>query len=158
MTEMKTPGPDHPITLQAAKVRLQATYSGHVIADSADVLMLTEASYPPVAYFPRADVEMAFMARTARRTHCPYKGEAAYYTLDMDGHIAENAVWSYEEPYEAMEAIRGRLAFYPNIVEIRQVPDADAEVDPGEVVRHTDAGDGTSQAPHWRPTVDEPRG
>jgi uncharacterized protein (DUF427 family) len=156
MPQMMTPGPDHPITLQPAEGRVQARYSGHVIADSADVLMLTEASYPPVAYFPRADVDMAFMARTTRHTHCPYKGDASYYTLDMDGKISENAVWSYEAPYPAMAAIRDRLAFYPNIVEIEPVSDAQADPDVADVVRHTDAGDGTSQAPHWAPTASDP--
>jgi uncharacterized protein (DUF427 family) len=156
MAEMKTPGPDHPITLEAAKGRLQAAYSGHVIADSENVVMLREATYPPVAYFPRADVEMAFLARTSHRTHCPYKGDAAYFTLDMDGHIAENAVWSYEDPYEAMTAIREMIAFYPNVVEIRPVAGSVPDVDVEAVVLHTDAGDGTTQAPHWAPTVDEP--
>jgi uncharacterized protein (DUF427 family) len=156
MPLMKTPGPDHPITLESAKGRVQARYAGHVIADSTDVVILEEANYPPVAYFPRADVDMAFMARTAHQTHCPYKGEASYYTLDMDGRISENAVWSYEAPYPAVAAIRDRLAFYPNLVEIDPVADARVDPDVAAVVRHTDAGDGTSQAPHWAPTASEP--
>jgi uncharacterized protein (DUF427 family) len=155
MPEMKTPGPDHPIVLEAAPGRVQALYAGHVIADSANVLMLREASYPPVAYFPRDDVDMAFMGRTDRRTHCPYKGFASYYTLNMDGKLAENAVWSYEDPYPAMAAIHDRLAFYPNVVEIQLVREP-AGPDVNASVLHTDAGDGTSQAQHWAPTVDEP--
>ena len=158
MPQMKTPGPDHPITLDAAPGRLQALYSGHVIADSQDVILLREADYPPVAYFPRADVDTAYMARTAHSTHCPYKGQASYYTLSMDGRISENAVWSYEDPYPSMAAIRDRLAFYPNIVEVQTVDEIEKAAAPGidETVRHTDAGDGASQAPHWPPNVDEP--
>ncbi len=152
---MKEPGPDHPITLQLAAGRLQARYAGHVIADSADVLMLKEASYPAVAYFPRPDVDMAFLARTRHSTHCPYKGEASYFSLNMDGELAENAVWTYETPYPAMAAIRERLAFYPNLVSIEPVSAA-GEPDVGAVIRHTDAGDGTSQAERWAPTVKEP--
>ncbi|HSZ52304.1 MAG TPA: DUF427 domain-containing protein, partial [Caulobacteraceae bacterium] len=91
MPLMKTPGPDHPITLETAPRRMQARYDGHVIADSTDVTILREADYPPVAYFPRGDVDMAFMARTSRSTHCPYKGQASYYTLTMDGRVSENA-------------------------------------------------------------------
>ncbi|HEY1928379.1 MAG TPA: DUF427 domain-containing protein [Caulobacteraceae bacterium] len=159
MPLMKTPGPDHPITLETEPRRMQARYDGHVIADSADVIILREADYPPVAYFPRGDVDMTLMARTSRSTHCPYKGQASYYTLTIDGRVLENAVWSYEEPYPAMTAIRDRLAFYPNIVEVQAVDEAvaPASADVGEVVRHTDAGDGTSQAPHWPPNVGEPR-
>jgi uncharacterized protein (DUF427 family) len=159
MPQMKTPGPDHPITLETAPRRMQARYAGQVIADSADVTILREADYPPVAYFPRGDVDMTLMAPTSRSTHCPYKGHASYYTLAVDGRVSENAVWSYEAPYPAMAAIRDRLAFYPNIVEVQAVDEVgmSAATDIGEVVRHTDAGDGTSQAPHWPPNVGEPR-
>ena len=156
MPSMKLPGPDHPITLAAAPGRMRALYNGHQIAESEDVLILQEADYRPVAYFPRGDVEMAFMAKTAHATHCPYKGEASYYTLDMDGRIAENAAWSYEDPYPAMDLIKGRLAFYTSLVEVEAI--ATPATDVGEIVRHTDAGDGASQAPAWTPTVDEPGG
>jgi uncharacterized protein (DUF427 family) len=128
---MKTPGPDHPITLEPAENRWRAKFAGHVIADSNDALILREADYPPRVYFPRADVSMEFMSRTDRSTHCPYKGDAAYYTVLMDGQFAENAVWTYETPYPAMEAIAGLLAFYPDKIEVYEV--ADAAVNPRHV-------------------------
>ena len=121
---MKLPGPDHPITITPAAGRWRAKYSGAVIADSDDALILKEAGYKPAVYFPRADVAMEYMARTERSTNCPYKGDAAYYTVLMNGHIAENAVWTYEQPYPAMAQIEGRLAFYPDKVEVYEVDDA----------------------------------
>ncbi len=161
MPTQLTPGPDHPIELAAAPGRMVATYSGHEIAASDNVLLLREANYPPVAYFPREDVAMDYMGRTAKTTHCPYKGDASYYTLTMDGHIAENAVWTYETPYPAMDAIKNRLAFYPNVVDVAvsgerrgETPTETAEV--GEVVRHTDSGAGASQAAPWAPTARNP--
>jgi uncharacterized protein (DUF427 family) len=156
MPEMKIPGPDHPITVAANPKRIQALYNGHVIADTRKALTLKEASYRPVLYFPREDVEMAFLTRTDHSTHCPYKGDASYYTLLMDGRFAENAVWTYETPYPAMETIKDLLAFYPNQVEIREVGDA---LEPGEVreaILHTDDGAGQSQKEHWAPTVGSP--
>jgi uncharacterized protein (DUF427 family) len=158
---MKTPGPDHPITIEPAAKRWRARFAGHVIADSADALILREANYPARIYFPREDVAMAYMSRTERSTHCPYKGDASYYTLLMDGRFADNAVWSYEAPYPAMEAIAGRLSFYPNQIEIYEVADEataspDAAHDVDAVVQHTDAGDGTSQRGHWTPNVEPP--
>ena len=75
-------------------------------------------------YFPRDDVEMAFFTRTDQPTYCPYKGEANYFTLLMDGVFAENAVWTYEDPYPAMDEIRELVAFYPNQVEIYEVGEA----------------------------------
>ena len=132
---MKPPGLDHPITIEAARTRWRARFGGHVIADSNDALILTEASYKPVVYFPRTDVAMEYMSRTDHATHCPYKGEAAYYTVLMDGRFAENAVWTYDEPYSAMEAIAGRLAFYPDKVEVYDVADETVNPRHAEEVR-----------------------
>ena len=120
---MKTTGPEHPITIETAKNRWRARYAGHVIADSRDALILQEASYRPVVYFPRADVAMEYMSRTDHSTHCPYKGDAAYFTVLMDGQFADNAVWTYEEPLPAMKAIAERVAFYPEKVEVYEVAD-----------------------------------
>jgi uncharacterized protein (DUF427 family) len=151
MDTVKIPGPDHPITVKAHPGRLQALYQGHVIADSASALMLKEASYNPVAYFPREDVAMEFLGRTTLDTYCPYKGHAAYYTIDRDAVISENAAWTYETPHPAMEVITGRLAFYPNIVEIVEVGASPAT--PEAAILHTDAGDGKSQAAAWPVTA-----
>ncbi|MHB8530482.1 MAG: DUF427 domain-containing protein [Caulobacteraceae bacterium] len=158
METMKVPGPDHPIKVTANPRRVRALYMDHVIADSADVLELREAGYRPVCYFPREDVSMEYLARTDRVTHCPYKGHANYFTLTMDGEIAENAVWSYESPYPAMEAIAGRLAFYPNVVAIYDIAEEPAPVSPDAVIKHTDAGDGASQGEHWSATARNPEG
>ena len=157
---MLTPGPDHPITLEPAKKRWRAYFNGHVIADTNDAIVLQESSYPAVVYFPREDVGMEYLTRTERTTHCPYKGDAAYYTILMDGHFAENAVWTYEDPYPSVEAIRGRLAFYPDKVEVYPVEDATvnpkgAHTDVDEVILHTDSGDGHSQKDHWPPNTDD---
>ena len=156
MPEMKIPGPDHPITVAASPRRIQALYSGHVIADSRRALTLKESSYKPVLYFPREDVEMAFLTRTDHSTYCPYKGQASYYSILMDGRLAENAVWTYETPYPAMETIRDLVAFYPNQVEIREAGDALQPDAVRDAILHTDDGAGQSQKEHWRPTVDQP--
>jgi uncharacterized protein (DUF427 family) len=157
MPEMKVPGPDHPISVVADPRRLRVRYQGHVIGDSEKVLTLTEASYPPVAYFPREDISMEYLSRTEKVSYCPYKGEARYFTLLMDGHFAENAVWSYEDPFPAMDTIRGRLAFYPNQVEIYAYGEAaDAEA-VREAVEHTDDGAGRSQLEPWPANAGLPR-
>ena len=114
---MLTPGPDHPITLTAAPTRWRARYRGHVVADSDRAILLREASYPQVVYFPKADVEMSYFGQTSRHTTCPYKGEASYFTLNHAGTRVENAAWSYERPHPAVAAIAGHLAFYPDRVE-----------------------------------------
>lgn len=154
MGEMKLPGPDHPITVTAHPGRVQVQFEGHVIADSANVLTLKESTYKPVFYFPRDDVAMDYLHRTDHSTHCPYKGDASYFTLDMDGDIRENAVWTYETPYDAMSVIENRVAFYPNIVTFHEVAERATDVD--AVVQHTDSGSGASQKDHWAPNVSAP--
>ncbi|HZQ13941.1 MAG TPA: DUF427 domain-containing protein [Pseudolabrys sp.] len=114
---MKLPGPDHPITIARNGKRVRVSFAGKVIADTSRALVLQEADYPAVNYIPRQDVDMSLLERTAHASHCPYKGDASYFTIAVDGRAADNAVWSYEEPYPAMAAIKGHLAFYPNRVD-----------------------------------------
>jgi uncharacterized protein (DUF427 family) len=113
----KIPGPDHPITIEKSGKVVRVIYRGKKIAESSDVIVMREASYAPVYYFPRSDVKMDALARTAHTSWCPYKGEASYFSICHDDERTENAIWSYETPFEAVEAIRERLAFYPNKVD-----------------------------------------
>ena len=114
---MKLPGPDHPITITENAGRVRVTFAGRVVAETTRALTLKEATYPAVHYIPRADADMSLLARTGHRTHCPYKGEASYFTVEAAGRSAENAVWSYEQPFPAMSEIKEYLAFYPSRVD-----------------------------------------
>ena len=114
---IRIPGPDHPITIEPYPGRVVVTVGGRVVADTRAALTLQEAAYPPVLYLPRADVDMASLERTAHATYCPYKGDCAYYSIPSGGERAVNAVWTYEQPYEAVEAIREHVAFYPDRVD-----------------------------------------
>jgi uncharacterized protein (DUF427 family) len=99
-----------------AGVRVRITFNGEVIADSRDALRLEEGKYAPVYYVPRKDVKMERLIRTSHTSHCPHKGDATYYSIS-NGQTARNAVWSYEQPIEAVAAIREHLAFYPDKVD-----------------------------------------
>jgi uncharacterized protein (DUF427 family) len=124
---MKTPGPDHPMTIAQNPRMVRVRFQDHVIASSQGVMTLREADYPPVHYFPRADVETGFLSRTTHTTHCPYKGDATYYSFLMNGDLVENVAWSYEAPYPAAEDVRGMLAFYPDKVEVYEVSEDEVE-------------------------------
>jgi uncharacterized protein (DUF427 family) len=113
---------DHPITITAAPYRVRVTFAGRVVADTRRALSLAEASYPPVMYIPREDVDLATFGRTDHKTHCPYKGEASYYSIHAGDRTAHNALWSYEQPLEAVSAIAGYMAFYPDRVALEQLP------------------------------------
>jgi uncharacterized protein (DUF427 family) len=111
---------DHPLRIVPNPHRVRVRLGDKVVADTRRALTLFEASYPGVQYVPREDADMALMRRTAHTTHCPYKGDAAYYTVEAGGRTAENAVWTYEQPFAGAAGIAGYLAFYPNRVEITE--------------------------------------
>lgn len=114
---IKVPGPDHPITIERNPKRVVVKVAGRVVAETRDALTLREASYPPVQYIPRRDVDMSLLKRTDHQTYCPYKGDCAYFSIPVRGARSTNAVWAYETPYEAVASIKDHLAFYPDRVE-----------------------------------------
>jgi uncharacterized protein (DUF427 family) len=114
---VKIPGPDHPISIAANPSRVVVKAGGRTIADTRDALTLREASYPAVQYIPRRDVDMAALMRSGHTTYCPYKGVASYYSIPAGGDRSLDAVWTYENPFEAMAQIKDYVAFYPNRVD-----------------------------------------
>ena len=108
---------DEPITIDANPSRVVVKVAGKVIADTRDALTLREASYPPVQYIPRRDVDMTALTRSEHTTFCPYKGDASYYSIPAGGERSRNAVWTYETPFEAMAEIKDYVAFYPDRVD-----------------------------------------
>ena len=119
--EVRTPGPDHPISITNAGTRVCVRVKDLVIAESSHALRLEEKGYPPVYYIPRDDVDMSLLARTTHYTYCPYKGDCTYYSIPMGGTKSEFAVWTYEEPYEAVARIKEHLPFYPARVDAIEV-------------------------------------
>jgi uncharacterized protein (DUF427 family) len=111
---VKIPGPDHPITITPNPARVRVSVAGKIIADTRRALTLREANYPPVQYIPRQDADMALLERTQHQTYCPYKGDCSYYSIPSGGQRSSNAVWTYEDPYQAVAEIKNHLAFYPD--------------------------------------------
>ena len=114
--------PGHRVNTQPSRAHVEVLYKGERIADTRDAVELHESQSsshvlaPVVYYIPRKDVKMDRLAATSHTTHCPFKGDASYFSL-KDG--PENSVWSYETPYDEMLAIKERLAFYPDKFEIK---------------------------------------
>jgi uncharacterized protein (DUF427 family) len=113
----RVPGPEHPITIEHNPARITVSVGGRVVADTHDSLTLREASYPPVQYIPRKDVDMSLLERTQHSTYCPYKGDASYYSIPNGGAKSVNAVWTYEAAFPAVTAINEYVAFYPDRVD-----------------------------------------
>lgn len=114
---IKIPGRDHPITIEPNPHRVVVTLGGSEIANTTGAMTLREANYPAVQYIPREDVDMSALERTDQGSYCPFKGDASYFSITAGGARSENAVWSYETPYEAVAQIRAHVAFYPDRVD-----------------------------------------
>ena len=114
---IKTPGPEHPITITASDTRIVVSIGGRVLVDSRRALTLREAAYPAVHYLPRQDADMSLLERSTHTSYCPYKGDCSYYSIPSGGERSANAVWTYEAPYPAVAEIAGYLAFYPQRVD-----------------------------------------
>jgi uncharacterized protein (DUF427 family) len=113
--------PNHRISTEPAGVRVQVRLGNELIADTTDAVAMHETHVghvvaPVVYYVPRKDVKMERLARTEHHSYCPFKGEASYFSVRGG---AENSVWSYEQPYDEMLAIKDLVAFYPEKFEIK---------------------------------------
>lgn len=94
---------------------------GAVLGETKNALELSEGDYPPVIYFPRGNVATAFLEPSETKSHCPWKGDASHYSIQTKSMLIKDAVWSYENPLEDMERIKGYLAFYPDKVTVEQI-------------------------------------
>jgi uncharacterized protein (DUF427 family) len=115
--DIRTPGPDHPITIAPSGDRVIVRSGGATIADSRSTLVLREANYPPVRYIPLADVDQSQLAASELTTYCPYKGDASYYSIIAGQERGTDAVWFYDQPYPAVAQIKDHVAFYTDRVE-----------------------------------------
>ncbi|WP_220799485.1 DUF427 domain-containing protein [Roseobacter sp. OBYS 0001] len=100
------------ITIRKADGTWSVRAGGAVLGESSEALELVEGDYPPVIYFPRTDIAMAFLDTSEKSTHCPHKGDASYFSVVTKSTTLKDVVWSYEAPAEAVSRIKGHLAFF----------------------------------------------
>jgi uncharacterized protein (DUF427 family) len=124
-----TPGPDHPITLEKPISHVVVQSGPVVIAETSQAIEMHEATYPPVFYIPLDDVAQRLLRPSESHTWCPYKGEASYYDIaDGDGTDLTTAVWYYDDPFPAVAAIKGHVAFYADRVTVTAGPGGESPV------------------------------
>lgn len=102
----------HTLYFEASPRRVRVEFGGETVADSAHARLLHETGHLPVYYFPKEDVRGEFLEKTDHSTHCPFKGDASYWSVRVDDRVADNAVWGYEEPMEDAPPLAGFVAFY----------------------------------------------
>jgi uncharacterized protein (DUF427 family) len=106
-------GPAHRLLLHPFPRRVRARFAGEVILDSTRGTLLHESNILPRLYVPQADVRADLLERTDHSTHCPFKGDASYWSVRVGDRVAENAVWTYEEPIDEASWLRGLVSVYP---------------------------------------------
>ncbi len=113
------PTPEYPITVTPTGRQVTVRIGGEIIADSASALTLQESNHPAVQYIPLADVKADLLTRTQTASYCPFKGDAAYYSVTTAaGETVADAIWTYEQPFAAVAPIAGHVAFYPDKADI----------------------------------------
>lgn len=117
---MSAPGHPHAITIEKNPNRVKVSFHGTVIADTTEALVLKEGPLPPANYIPRRDVQMTYLRRTDHSTHCPFKGNAAYFSVRVGDQTADNAVWTYETPIDSVAQIKDCLSFYKEKLDVTE--------------------------------------
>jgi len=110
----KQPGldPNHRVDIEPSPRRVRVVFNGKTVADSTRMKLVFETRHLPVYYFPRDDVRMDLLSPTDHATHCPYKGDASYWTVTVGNRSAENAVWGYLDPIDGVGGLKDLMAFY----------------------------------------------
>jgi uncharacterized protein (DUF427 family) len=109
----------HPITITPTGAHVTVRVNGEAIAETDSALSLQESTYPAVQYIPLADVAERLLRRSDTTTYCPYKGEANYYDVILEqGDEIADAIWTYGQPYSAVAAIAGHVAFYADKADV----------------------------------------
>ena len=109
--------PQHRILFEPDARRLRAYVGDTLVFDTRGAHLLHETGIKPVVYVPLADLDESLMRRTATSTHCPFKGDASYWSLHVGEAVREDAVWAYEEPIASAPWLRGFAALYPSRVD-----------------------------------------
>ena len=99
------------VSIEPSRDRIRVVFNGETVAESSDALLMHETRLPSVYYFPLEDVRTEFLIRNDLHTHCPFKGNASYWSLKVGDRAAENAVWAYENPYDEAAGMDRYVAF-----------------------------------------------
>jgi len=92
------------------KQQMKAIWNGQLLAESNDIVVVENNHY-----FPLSSVKMEFFQTSDTTSHCPWKGEASYYSIIVDGEINNDAAWYYPAPKDAAIEIRNHVAFWRGV-------------------------------------------
>jgi uncharacterized protein (DUF427 family) len=129
---------DHVLYFEDSPRRVRVTFNDETLADSRRVKLMHEKGLLPVYYFPKEDVRMDLLEESEYTTHCPFKGDASYWSVRVGNKFVENAVWSYPEPIESAPTLAGYLAFYWRMMDHWYEEDEEVFVHPRDPYHRVD--------------------
>ncbi|NQW10276.1 MAG: DUF427 domain-containing protein [Alphaproteobacteria bacterium] len=113
--------PDHAMSFAPSGQHIVVKLGGEIIAETDRALLCEESGHGPVHYIPMTDTRADLFRPTATHTHCPFKGDASYWSITAGGKEARDAAWSYDLPFDEAVTIKGHMAFYPDRVDSIEV-------------------------------------
>jgi uncharacterized protein (DUF427 family) len=114
--------PEHAITIEPYRGRVQVHAGKTLIADSANAVVVRETNHSPVFYIPMDDIRRDLLRHSPHTTRCPFKGTASYWNVVVGDHEIDNALWAYETPYDEMLELAGLASFYESKVSVTATP------------------------------------
>lgn len=139
MTQVANPAPgfqkhpDYRVDIERVPNRLRVELAGQTIVDTEHAVCVKETAHRPVFYFPVADIRGDLLRRTDRQTFCPFKGNASYWSIEVNDQIEENAVWGYETPFDEFAALKDYVAFYVDRIDLYVDGELQTKPGPGSV-------------------------
>ncbi len=109
----------HRISITPSDVHVEVVVGGQKVAESDRPVLLNETGLPTRYYLPREDVRADLLRPSETTSRCPFKGDASYWSVAIDGEVYEDVAWSYEQPIPEAGGIEGLLCFYPERVEMK---------------------------------------
>lgn len=106
-----------PPRVEASRRHIRVEFAGAVVADTHRALRVLETSHPPVYYIPPEDIRMEYLVEEPGSSFCEWKGQARYYSVEVEGRKARRAAWSYPDPSPGFSAIKDHVAFYPEAMD-----------------------------------------
>lgn len=104
--------PDYQVEFDLIPARVGVALGGTMIAESERAHVMYELGHAPMYYLPETDVDMSYLEPTNHSTYCPYKGQASYWSVRVADTRAENAIWTYRDPFQELASLAGHLGFY----------------------------------------------
>jgi uncharacterized protein (DUF427 family) len=125
-------GYPRPPSAEKTSKRIRIVFNSVIIVETQKAYRVLETSHPPVYYIPQSDIQMQYFSTTKHKTFCEFKGEANYWTIEVDGKKAENVAWMYANPNKDYEVIRNLIAFYPSRMDACYVDDELVQAQAGD--------------------------